>query len=130
MFYSKTYQAFSNYLEQPEALTDPEKYLGLNYQDVLNFWIYLDSLSDEEKKEMEDRFLALDDEEGDAAMNAAMNAAYEVVNVEFSNEAWYAAYDVTRWGLVFGYATWELIAHHKLLEQGKTPLALQYCTKS
>jgi hypothetical protein len=128
MTYSKIHQAFSNYLEQPDALKNPEKYLGLNYQDVLNFWIYLDTLSYEDKEKMNDRYRALDFKVRESARDAARDAATEVVGEKFRCEAWCAADVVTGWW-VFGDATWELIGHHKLLEPGKTPLALQYCTK-
>jgi hypothetical protein len=129
MTYSKTHQNFSQRLNQSDALTDPEKYLGPNWEDVLNFWIYLDTLSNKEKKEMAQSYWALDEEVRNSAWNAARAAAEEVVCREFILEAWRAAYDVTGWR-AFGYATCELIVHHKLIEQYKTPLALQYCTKS
>jgi hypothetical protein len=48
-----------------------------------------------------------------------MDAAEEVVGWKFRYEAWVAAWDVTGES-VFGWATLELIAHHKLLEQNKT----------
>jgi hypothetical protein len=128
MTYSKIHQAFSECLEQPDALKNPEKYLGLNYQDVLNFWIYLDTLSDKEKEEMRQCYLALDENMRDSAWIAARDAAEEVVGWGFRIAAWNAACVVTGWW-VFGEATLELIGHHKLIEQNQTPLALQYCIK-
>jgi hypothetical protein len=119
MTYSKIHKRFSERLEQPDALKNPEKYLGPNYQDVLNFWIYLDTLSDEEKDEIESRYYALDDYVRDYAIVAAENAADDIVGFEFRDEAWCAAYDVTGWA-VFAYTTLELIGHHKLLEQNKS----------
>ena len=104
MTYSKIHKRFSERLEQPDALTNPEKYLGPNYQDVLDFWFYIEGLSDEERKEMSDRYQALDDNVRFSAWNAARDAADEVVGEEFRNAAWDAADVVTgRW--VFGYAT-------------------------
>jgi hypothetical protein len=129
MTYSKTHQKFSELLNKPEALTNPAKYLGPNWEDVLNFWIYLDTLSYEENKKMEDRYRALNCDVQISAFYSAWNLADEVVGEEFSNEAWYAAYDVTGGRAVFGNATLELIGSHKLLEQNKTPLALQYSIK-
>jgi hypothetical protein len=128
MTYSKTHQKFSERLNQPDVLTNPGKYLGPNWEDVLNFWIYVDGLSDKEKEAIADRYFALDDDVRDAAIDAVVDAATEVVGEKFRCEAWCAADVVTGWW-VFGHATNELIGHHKLLEQGKTPLALQYCTK-
>jgi hypothetical protein len=129
MTYSKTHKAFSERLKNPDVLTNTEKYLGPNYKDVLNFWIYVDGLSNLEKKEIVERYYSLDYNARYCAIDAARNAATEVVGVGFSDAACLAAYDVTGCGLVFAYATLELIAHHKLLEQNKTPLALQYCIK-
>jgi hypothetical protein len=126
MTYSKIHQAFSNYLEQPDALTNPANYLGPNWEDVLNFWIYLDTLSDREKKEIGQRYWDLDNIVRLSAFDTARNAAEEVVGEEFSDAAWDAADVVTGWW-VFCYATWELIGHHKLLEQGKTPTFLPLC---
>jgi hypothetical protein len=110
---SKTHQRFSDYLERPDILTNPEKYLGPNYQDVLNFWIYVDGLSDQEKEAISDRYWALDSKVRNSAWVAASNVAIEVVGEKFSDAAWRAAYDVTGWRLVFGYATYELIGRHK-----------------
>jgi hypothetical protein len=128
MTYSKTHQKFSELLEQPEALTNPEKYLGPNWKDVLNFWIYLEGLSKQEMEEMGKRFWDLDDDVRNSAFVAACDAAAEVVGRGFRNAAWEAARDVARKG-VFGDATYELIAHHKLLEQNKTPTFLPLCVK-
>jgi hypothetical protein len=129
MTYSKTHKRFSERLNQPAALTDPAKYLGPNYQDVLNFWIYLDNLSDEEKKEMGQRYRDLNDNVRWSAIDAARDAADEVVGWEFRYAAWNVALNVTgRW--VFSRATVELIAHHKLLEQNKTLTFLPLCVNN
>jgi hypothetical protein len=130
MTYSKIHQAFSERLKKPDALKNPEKYLGPNYQDVLNFWIYVDTLSNKEKEEMDQSYWALDEEVRDSAINTARDAADDVVGWGFRNAAWCAVWDVTGLRLVFVDATLELIGHHKLLEQGKTPLALPLCVKS
>jgi hypothetical protein len=50
MTYSKIHQKFSKRLKEPDALTNPGKYLGPNFQAVLDFWFYLDTLSELEKK--------------------------------------------------------------------------------
>jgi hypothetical protein len=133
MTYSKIHKRFSKRLNKPEALTNPEKYLGPNYQDVLNFWFYIEGLSDKEKGEMNDLYWDLADWDLDdnvyySAWVAAKNAAPEVIGVEFSDAACLAAWDITGWG-VFGWATWELIGHHKLLEQNKTLMFIRLYTK-
>jgi hypothetical protein len=113
MTYSKIHKRFSKRHNKPEALTNPEKYLGPNYQDVLNFWIYLDTLSKQDKEKINDRYLALDNIVRDSAFVVARYAAKEVVGEEFIFEAWRAAYDVTRERVVFGDATLELIGDVK-----------------
>jgi hypothetical protein len=97
-------------------LSNPAKYLGPNWENVLNFWIYLDTLSIEERGEMKDLYWDLDDNVRNSAIFAACDAANEVVGEKFIFEAWDAADVVTGWW-VFVYATWELIANHNL----KTP---------
>jgi hypothetical protein len=129
MTYSKIHKRFSERLEQPDVLTNPEKYLGPNWEDVLNFWIYLDTLSDQEREEMWRRYQALNCNVRKSARIAARDAADDVVDVGFRAEAWNVAWFVTGWG-VFGYAIWELIGHHKLLEQNKTLIFLPLCVKS
>jgi hypothetical protein len=126
---SKPHKLFSNYLEQPEVLKNPGKYLGPNYQDVLNFWVYVDALSDEEKEEMDDLYWDLDFKVRESARIASIDAARGVVGWRFREAAWWAAYDITG-SEVFGFATYELIAHHKILEQNKTPTYLPLCVKS
>jgi hypothetical protein len=120
---SKAHQKFSELLNKPKALTNLAKYLGPNWEDVLNFWIYVEGLSEQEKEEMRQRYRALDGNVRISAYFAVSVAAKEVVGWEFRDAAFYAAYDtaydVAEWG-VGGRATLELIAHHKLLEQNKT----------
>jgi hypothetical protein len=129
MTYSKIHQKFSKILKNPAALTNPEKYLGPNWEDVLNFWIYVDGLSDKEKGEMAQSYWALDEDVRDCAFFAAMDVAGEVVGNEFRVEAWRASYYVTGCD-VFCDATLELIGHHKLLEQNKTLTILPLCVKN
>jgi hypothetical protein len=95
-----------------EVLSNPAKYLGLNWENVLNFWIYLDTLSDREKKEMGQRYWALDLKVRNSAWIAACDASVEVVGKKFSDAAWCVT------GLVvFDGAILELIGNHEL----KTP---------
>jgi hypothetical protein len=120
---SKIHQKFSKYLNQPDVLKNPEKYLGPNWKDVLNFWIYIETLSKQEREEMRQRYWALDDDVRYCSINTSRVAPDGVIGEDFRFAAWLAAVTVTR-VIVFGTATEELIANHKLLEQGKTPLAL------
>jgi len=76
MNYSKTHQNFSNYFH-PEALTAPENFLGPNYETVINFWTFMDSLTEDNWKEVASRYLALDY----ATVNAARDAAWYAAGV-------------------------------------------------
>jgi hypothetical protein len=129
MNYSKIHQAFSERLKNPDVLTNPGKYLGPNWKDVLNFWIYLDTLSKQEREEMGQRYWALDDDARESARIASIDAARGVVGWRFREAAWVAAWDVTGGRVVFGHATNELIGHHKLLEQNKPLTFLPFCIR-
>jgi hypothetical protein len=126
---SKTHQKFSKELKEPRALTNPEDYLGPNWEDVINFWMYFDTLSKDEIDKMEDRYWDLDEDVRVYAWLAAYHAAIEVVGEEVQSDAWFAASVVTDGGSVFTCATEELLAHHKLLEQNKTLVAIPLCLK-
>jgi hypothetical protein len=120
---SKTHQRFADRLKEPRSLTNPEDYLGPNWEDVINFWLYIVTLSEEERRKIGGRYWALNVVIRESAFNASWVAADKFVGWKVRNAAWYAACDVTDcW--VFGYATYELIASHKLLEQNKTLVAL------
>ena len=75
MNYSTAHQDFSNRLQKPEALTNPENFLGPNYETVLNFWTFMDSLTEDNWKEVARRYCALDSTAWDAARDAAWAAA-------------------------------------------------------
>jgi len=42
-------------IEQQDVLEHPEKYLGPNYKELFNFWVYWDSLSSEQLEAYVDR---------------------------------------------------------------------------
>jgi hypothetical protein len=95
----------------PEVLTEPQKILGPNHSKVLEFWIYIDGLSEPEGEEVWQRYYALDYTVRKSAWIAARDAAEEVVGEEFREAAWWAALNVTGWRIVFGWATCELIGN-------------------
>jgi hypothetical protein len=119
---SNPHQLFSEYLREPRALTNPEDFLGPNWEDVINFWLYVDGLSEDETRKIRDRYWALDDDVREFARATAHFVAEEIVGEKVRDAIWYANY----WR-VFGDATLELLAHHKLLEQGETLIALPLC---
>jgi hypothetical protein len=125
---SKTHQKFSKELKEPRALTNPEDFLGPNWKDVINFWLYVDTLSWDQKRKISDRYWTLDEDVRSSAYDASWDAAKDVVGCVVVNSTWHAAINVASW-YIFGYATDELIAHHKLLEQGKSPTFLPLCVR-
>ena len=128
MNYSKAHKRFSTELQNPEALTNPQDFLGPNYETVLNFWWTIDSLTETQWNEVARRYNALDpaawdaagsaawDAAGSAAMDAAWSAAWDAAGSAAMDAAWYAA-RYAAW-----YATYELIGMHTLLNGGKTLL--------
>jgi hypothetical protein len=124
---SKIHQKFSYYL--PKALKSPEDYLGPNWEDVINFWLYLDTLNQGEINKIDNLYCDLEYNTRNSAKNVAMNAAYDVVGEEVKYAVWQSVYYITFCD-VFRRATYELIAQHKLLEQGKTLVFLPLCLKS
>ena len=94
-----------------DVLTNPEKYLGKNYQTVLNFWTVMDNLTEDNWKEVVRRYNALDDAAGYAAWDAARYAAWYAARVAAGYAAgyaaWYAAWSAARYAA--GYAAYELM---------------------
>jgi len=121
---SKTHKRFSEYLETPRVLTNPEEFLGPNFEVVLNFWLILDGLSKDQWRVVKERYEAFLDEsdlEWKKAANLAWDTSYEVVGWRYACNAGWAAYDVTN-SEAAGWATRELIGMHKILEARQKPL--------
>jgi hypothetical protein len=133
MKYSKAHQNFSNRLQKPEALTNPENFLGPNYEAVLNFWMLIESLTEDNWIEVVHRYRTLDPyADGGlwAAWMAAYSAAHHVIGGAPGNAAWNSTRNVAitatgtgpylhfAWDAA-GYATYELISMHILLDQGR-----------
>jgi hypothetical protein len=110
---SKTHQRLSNYLNNPEVLTNPEPFLGPNWETVLRWWLYAESLTDVQRKELARRYFAIDDDTRNRAWKLAHDAAIEVIG----KDNWRVAHLVSRY-------TAELIALHKLKEKGIQPTFL------
>ena len=131
MNYSKAHQKFSTKLQNPEALTNPQDFLGPNYETVLNFWWTMDSLTETQWNEVARRYRALDSAAGDAASSAsraASRAAAGYAAWYAGDAAWSAAYDAAwsaAWAAAWyaaGDATYELIGMHTLLNDGENLL--------
>ena len=116
---SKSHKLFSERLRNSRVLTTPEDFLGENFEAVLNFWLILDDLSEEELKAVEERQWAFYDENYSEYLKArdlANEASEEVVGWRYSHDSGRSVYIVTT-SFSGGWATRELIAMHLILEQ-------------
>jgi hypothetical protein len=123
---SKTHKRFSERLGIPRVLENPEEFLGPNFEAVLNFWLFLDELSEEQWRVVNERHWAFYNEnysEWRKAVNLAIDASKKVVDENYAYEAGWAAYVVTSINAnAADLATLELIAMHKILEDHQQPL--------
>lgn len=117
---SNIYRNFSARINQ----SNPELLLGPNWKDVLNFWLFLDTLSEEQYKTIYKRYCELDYSAQDAARLAAREAArdaawaaWDIAGYATYHAAWDAAWEAA-WDAA-GYATYELIGSHILISQNK-----------
>jgi hypothetical protein len=110
MPHSKIYKEFSEILNEPKVFTEPEKYLGPNYQNVFKFWIYVDTLSDQDNNKIYTSYRDLDYDVRWSDRFAAKDAAQSVIDWEIWDAVWRATYNVTK-RVAFSYATDELIAN-------------------
>jgi hypothetical protein len=114
---SKTHQRFANRLRTQRALSHPEEFLGPNWREVLNFWLYQDTLNFDETKNVEMLLRNLDKADRVSAADLAWDAAHDTIRESCFIAALAAAY------IIFGPTSWrvtcELIGAHKILEQGK-----------
>ena len=110
---STTHQRFANRAHNQRALWHPDEFLGPNWKDVLNFWLYLDILSDEQFR------IAGDLRRNLRCVNKAENLAYEAARVTITAGISYDAQRSTP-SITSGYATRELIGAHEFLKQGKS----------
>jgi hypothetical protein len=108
---SNTHQNLSDKLKNPKVLTNPEPFLGPNWETVLRWWLYAESLTDEQKNELSRRYDAIDDDTLNRARNLARNAAIEVIGADNCWAVWFVAPFPTT-------ITYELIAMHLLFERG------------
>ena len=90
-----------------DVLTNPEKYLGKNYQAVLDFWTVMDNLTETQWKEVVRRYATLDSAAWYAAWDAAWYAAWSAAR----SAARYAAGNAA--GAAAWYATYELMGKIK-----------------
>jgi hypothetical protein len=114
---SKTQQRLSDYLKNTEVLTNPQKFLGPNWETVLRWWLYCESLTDEQENELLRRYDAIDNDTCIRAWTLAYDAAVEVIGWDNSCAVWYVVpYPIA--------LTFELIALHKLEKPFFLPLVV------
>jgi len=70
---------------------DPEKCLGPNWEAVLRWWLYYESLTEEQKDELDRRWLDIDDVADECAWEIARDAAIEVIGQNNMNVAYRVA---------------------------------------
>jgi hypothetical protein len=113
---STTHKRFADRLRGQPALKYPEYFLGPNWKDVLNFWIYLDTLSDDDIRLIDMRYFALWDL--NTLRNLAWKAAKDTIGV------YYAEASILTPTYAGTYVTSELIGSHKLKSLKFLPLFL------
>jgi hypothetical protein len=111
---SKTHQNFADNLNDQRALEHPEEFLGPNWKEVLNFWIFLDTLTFEQLVIAKRRYLSLDGSHRASMFDSAESAAINTTTEAISHHAYMSA-PIGECG-----TTWELIGVHKILEQGRS----------
>ena len=117
---STRHQHLSNELNNLRVLDHPEEFLGPNWKAVLNFWIYLDTLTEEQLKVIRKRYWDMSTVKRDVAYDVAKEAAKKTTSYWLDVYwAYYASYGYS------AHATLELIGSHELLNQQKPFTFLQ-----
>ena len=119
---SKTHKRYSEYLNNSRVPTNPEDFLGPNYEEVLKFWFIIDELSEGQLEEVQNRYEAFLNEnrsEWRKAVDLTIEASEKVVGSHYANEAGNAVWGVTMSDAAY-WATRELIGMHLILD--KQPL--------
>lgn len=118
MSHSKSHQTFIELLPV-RAPAELQELLGPNYEAVINFWWYLDTITEEQQKVFADRYRAINARNRDRhfeVIGATANniTTYADVACNCARRDWYGDKRFAA-----AYATWELIGMHTLLEQDK-----------
>lgn len=115
MTHSKTHYRFANWLNDPRVLNHPEEFLGPNWKEVLNFWLYIGTLSREQFRIANSSYWALHMEVRNSLRDLAWSAPCGVTSRDITNKVFNAAHSFP-----VGIATLELIGSHRILGQGKS----------
>jgi hypothetical protein len=109
---SRTHQILSDNLKNTEVLTNPEPFLGPNWETILRFWLYGESLTYEQKDELFRRYVVIDIDID--TFNRAWDLAYDAAVEVIGKDNWNAVYLSASYSGI----TMELIAMHLLFERG------------
>ncbi len=103
----------STLIKKYQTTERPEEFLGPNWKVVLNFWIYLDTLSYGQLNKANELFWNLDESDRIAASELAWDATCATIGVYYNADIF------ENLTTDIGEATLELIGSQKILEQGK-----------
>ena len=126
---SKSHKRFSERLNNPRVLSNPEEFLGPNYEAVLNFWMILDGLFEEQWETVRGRyrdFYHKQRSEWGKVTEEAIKASDETIGEKFAIHASYAPHDVYYGFSVAYWATLELIGIYKILKQGNSLIFINF----
>jgi hypothetical protein len=115
---SKTHQEFADLLRNQRTLDHPEEFLGPNWKDVLNFWLYLDTLNEEQFDSSNKYYYSLSCDKRRPSQRLACRCAIDTIDRLAAACAGDAPW-ISVGSYAAGYATDELIGSHILHEQGK-----------
>jgi hypothetical protein len=123
---STAHQRLARFMREEDVIPNPEKYLGPNYLSVLNFWLYLETLSKEQVIKLSKLYSAIDYYERLKETKQATILSEQTIPVGYVIAAWNAGQiinyntDTFNTNYCMGYATLELIASHLFVEQEET----------
>lgn len=128
---SKTHHQLKQILGRAESIVNLPNLLGPNYKTILNFWIFLDTLTQEQWSEINLKYQSLPGETWNNAwsisrltanrINTYDRVIYNAVGTSTiinNGQIWNCARNISR------LATRELMCSHVLLEEGKSLVAV------
>jgi len=118
MTYSKAHQLFVDTIQNQDALTNPQDFLGPNWQTILHFWKYIESLSEDQWSQVYDKE---NDHHLDQGSFLVMNIATGVLGERYRSAVWEATRHSVNRGVVSIFASKaarEIICMHLLIERG------------
>ena len=118
MTYSKAHQLFADTIRNQNALTNPQDFLGPNWQTILHFWKYIESLSEDQWSQV---YAKGNDHHLEQGSLLVMNIATEVIGERNRSAVWEATrHSVNREavGRIASKAAREIICMHLLIERG------------